>query len=154
MRLLRACHQDAEVAVGPWRSDLFKRRPLCYIGRPAQAPGPRPKATQRTQSAAELLRTANRWQQLLDSGAVGSKSQIARREGLTRARVTQIMNLLRLAPTIQRRLLDSADSVDESTLTERALRPIARLPDRRKQISAFRALSPSHRIARDASATS
>ena len=35
------------------------------------------------------------WQRQLDSGEVRSKADIARREGLTRARVTQIMNLLR-----------------------------------------------------------
>lgn len=35
------------------------------------------------------------WQRQLDSGEVRSRADIARREGLTRARVTQIMNLLR-----------------------------------------------------------
>src|SRR5438067_12233459 len=35
------------------------------------------------------------WQRQLESGQVRSRADIARREGLTRARVTQIMNLLR-----------------------------------------------------------
>ena len=35
------------------------------------------------------------WQRQLDTGQVRSRADIARREGLTRARVTQIMNLLR-----------------------------------------------------------
>jgi hypothetical protein len=49
----------------------------------------------------ELLRKAIDWQALLESGTIASQSQIARREGITRARVTQIMCMLRLAPEIR-----------------------------------------------------
>ncbi len=39
----------------------------------------------------ELLRKALEWQALLESGEVPSQAAIARREGLTRARVTQVL---------------------------------------------------------------
>src|SRR6266550_4727902 len=41
------------------------------------------------------LKRAVEWQRQLDAGLVRSRAAIARREGLTRARVTQIMNMLR-----------------------------------------------------------
>jgi hypothetical protein len=44
--------------------------------------------------APTALKRAVEWQRQLDSGEVRSRAAIARREGLTRARVTQIMNLL------------------------------------------------------------
>ena len=42
---------------------------------------------------------------LIQSGAVGNYAELARLGNLTRARVTQIMNLLMLAPEIQEELL-------------------------------------------------
>jgi hypothetical protein len=45
--------------------------------------------------APTALKRAVEWQRQLDSGQVRSRAAIARREGLTRARVTQIMNMLR-----------------------------------------------------------
>ncbi len=45
--------------------------------------------------APTALKRAIEWQRQLAAGQVRSRAAIARREGLTRARVTQIMNLLR-----------------------------------------------------------
>ncbi|MHC4725378.1 MAG: hypothetical protein ACYS9V_14240, partial [Planctomycetota bacterium] len=42
------------------------------------------------------IHKAINWQKMLDSGLVKSRSEIARAEGLTPARVTQVMNLLKL----------------------------------------------------------
>ena len=73
----------------------------------------------------ELLRKAIEWQALLESGTIASQSQIARREGITRARVTQIMCMLRLAPEIRAQILSMPDAVHRLPVTERMLRPIA-----------------------------
>jgi hypothetical protein len=54
----------------------------------------------KTPRVVELLRKAVEWKALLESGKVASQAEIASREGVTRARVTQ-MGLLRLAPDIQ-----------------------------------------------------
>jgi hypothetical protein len=42
-----------------------------------------------------LFEQALEWQRQLESGEVLTRAAIARREGLSRARVTQIMNVLR-----------------------------------------------------------
>ena len=72
-----------------------------------------------------LLRKAIEWKALLESGEASSQAAIARREGISRARVTQVMGLLRLAPEIQERVLSLPDLVRRPAITERALRPMA-----------------------------
>ena len=62
---------------------------------------PEPK----TPRVANLLRQAIVWRALLKSGEVSTQAAIAHREGLTRARVTRILGLLRLAPEIQHYIL-------------------------------------------------
>jgi hypothetical protein len=48
---------------------------------------------------------ALRFEQLLRSGAVGDYAELARLGPVSRARLTQIMNLLHLAPDIQEQIL-------------------------------------------------
>ena len=52
-----------------------------------------------------LMALAIRFQGLLDRGEVRDYAELARLGHVTRARVTQIMNLLNLAPSIQEALL-------------------------------------------------
>jgi hypothetical protein len=59
---------------------------------------------------------------MLDDGSVDSMSQIARSEGLTRARVTQIMNLLKLPAEMQVFLLELEDAKEVRKYSERKLR--------------------------------
>jgi len=60
------------------------------------------------------------WRRQLDAGEVASQAAIARREGLTRARVTQIMALLRLAPDIQQSILNLGASPNKPTVQDPA----------------------------------
>ncbi len=57
-------------------------------------------------SAAKALQTAWRWQSLINQEGI-NRAEIARREGLTRARVTQVMSLLDLSDAVKRKLLDN-----------------------------------------------
>ena len=59
----------------------------------------------KTPRVVELLRKAIEWQDLLESGRIASQADIARQEGITRGRVTQIMGMLRLAPKIREEIL-------------------------------------------------
>jgi|GEM_PF-1403665 len=59
---------------------------------------------------------------MLDDGEVGSLSKIAEKEGLTRARVTQIMNLLKLPPDWKNFLLGLTDPKEIRRYSERRLR--------------------------------
>jgi hypothetical protein len=100
----------------------------------------KPPKAPTTPRVVELLRKAIEWQVLLESGEVANQAAIARQEGITRARVTQVMGLLRLAPEIQERVLSLPDMVRRPAITERALRPIAQLEDPKAQEQAFQRL--------------
>lgn len=106
-----------------------------------QVSKPRPQKTPRTPRVVELLRKAMEWKELLESGKGITQADIARREGLSRARVTQIMSLLNLAPDIRKHVLSMAETIQKQVVTERSLRPIIKLADPRKQLVAFRTLS-------------
>ena len=75
------------------------------------------------------------------SGEASNQAAIASHEGITRARVTQVMGLLRLAPEIQEHVLSLPDMVRRPAITERALRPIAQLEDPKAQQQAFQRLA-------------
>ena len=92
-----------------------------------------PKAARVT----ELLRKAIEWRRLLDAGEVSCQADIARQEGLTRARVTQVMGMLRLAPDIQEHILSMPETVGRPAITERALRSITMFEDEHQQLQAF-----------------
>ena len=59
----------------------------------------------RPSKAALLLGLAHHWERLVREGVVKDYASIARLAGLTRARVTQIMNLTLLAPAVQNEIL-------------------------------------------------
>ncbi len=76
-------------------------------------------AGSKTSRVTELLRMAMEWRRQVDAGEVQNKAEIARREGTTRARVTQVMSLLRLAPEFQEQILSMPDITRRSAITER-----------------------------------
>jgi len=87
-----------------------------------------------------LLEKAIEWKGLLDSGKVRNKAEIARQEGFSRARVTQIMKLLALAPEIQNYILSLPETSRRPAITERSLRHITRLENHVEQKKVFLAL--------------
>ncbi len=80
------------------------------------------------------------YQQLLDSGEVKNRAELAHREGVTRPRITQIMKLLRLAPEIQEAILALPAGTPERLVTERKLRQLVDL-EPVDQLAAFDAIS-------------
>lgn len=101
---------------------------------------PKPPKEPKTPRVVELLRKAIESQALLESGEASNQAAIARQEGITRARVTQVMGLLRLAPEIQEHVLSLPDMVRRPAITERALRPISQLENTAEQKLQFRKL--------------
>lgn len=61
-------------------------------------------------------------EKMLDNGEVGSMSEIARNEGLTRASVTQIINLLKLPAEIKEFLAGLDDPKEICRYSDRRLR--------------------------------
>jgi hypothetical protein len=81
-----------------------------------------------------LVALAHRFHGYLQSGTATDYADLARLAGVTRARITQIMNLLHLAPDIQEALLELPRTVEGRDLyLETDLRPIAAVPDWSKQ---------------------
>ena len=81
-----------------------------------------------------LMALALRLERLLKDGEVADYADLARLGHVTRARVTQIMNLLNLAPDIQEELLFLPRTVKgHDPIRERHLRPMAAVLDWRKQ---------------------
>lgn len=88
-----------------------------------------------------LLALALHMDDLRRQGEVSDYAGLARLAMVTRARMTQIMSLLLLAPDIQEEILflpRSDGGLD--SIREKAVRPIASVPDWRKQRVMWRAL--------------
>jgi hypothetical protein len=69
-----------------------------------------------------VIHKAVLWGKMLDERKVKSFNEIAKKEGLTRARVTQIMNLLKLPADLQEFLLNLDDPNEIRKFSERKLR--------------------------------
>ena len=88
----------------------------------------------RVARVSRLMALAIRLDQLIRDGVVADQAELARLGHVTRARLTQIMNLLCLAPDLQEQILFlPATERGRDAITEKQLRPIASIPDWRKQ---------------------
>jgi hypothetical protein len=103
-------------------------------------PPPAPEApTRRPARLAQLLALAHHIEGLIQKGKVRDRADVARRLGLTRGRITQILDLTLLAPDIQEQIL-FAEAVDgREPYTERDARRVALIPEWAKQREAWRA---------------
>lgn len=83
---------------------------------------------------ARLMALAIRFDRLLETGTVRDQAELAEPGHVTRARVTQIMNMLYLAPDIQEAILYLPRvSEGRATIVERHIRPIVAEPEWAKQ---------------------
>lgn len=88
-------------------------------------PLPRPAPARRPAKVARMLALAHHLQGAIDRGIVADRAAVARQLGLSRARVTQLLDLLLLAPDLQAIVL-ALDAVDGlEPMAERTLRAVA-----------------------------
>ena len=81
-----------------------------------------------------LLALAHHIQGMLDRGEVSSLAEVAELGHITRARATQIMNLLLLAPDIQEEILSLPPTTEgRDSITERGVREILAQSSFKKQ---------------------
>ena len=89
-----------------------------------------------------LMALAIRFDQLIQNGEVADYAELARLGQVSRARVTQIMNLLMLAPDIQEEILFLPRVIEgRDPLHVRLLQPIALVQDWRKQRRLWREIN-------------
>ena len=72
-------------------------------------------------------------------------SELAKEEGITRARMTQIMNLLKLAPEIREYIRNLNDPEEIDYFTERRLRKISSEAEPEIQVKRFEQLRKAYR---------
>ena len=70
---------------------------------------------------------AREWEKMLQSGKYASQTALARKLGVSRVRVTQVLNLLRLAPEVLETAAGLGDPLASPIVTERKLRAIVSL---------------------------
>ena len=79
---------------------------------------------------ARLMALAIRFDQLIKDGTVTDQVELARLGRVSRARLTQIMNLLNLAPDLQEDVLHlQRAGQGRSAISERSIRPIVATPN-------------------------
>jgi hypothetical protein len=84
------------------------------------------------------LQEARRYAYLLKSDPfVKNQADLAREMGVSRARITQVMNLLRLASEVQERLLRLEDQKAIRFFSEHRLRPLTQIEDPNQQVREF-----------------
>jgi len=106
--------------------------PLNWVRRAGRPTKPKPvrEVPARIPRITRLMALAIKFQDMVDRGEVRDYADIARLGYVTRARLTQIMNLLLLAPDIQERLLCfSPDDLLDEPPVERHLRRVAAAVD-------------------------
>lgn len=93
-------------------------------------PPPPPVPDGRVPRVSRLMALAIRFENLVRLGEVADFADIAELGQVTRARVSQIVNLLNLAPDIQEELLFLPSVAGErEAISEREIRAIAGVPD-------------------------
>ena len=95
---------------------------------------PTPPPVGRLPRITRLMALAIHFDDLLRTGAVRSQAELANRGQVTRPRLTQIMNLLYLCPSIQDTLLFHPPiTAGRDPITERDLRAVSRSVNWREQ---------------------
>jgi len=116
-----------------------------HRGQKSLQAGPAPAAPAveagRVPRLSRLMALAIRFEKLVRDGTVRDYADLARLGNVSRARLTQIMNLLNLAPDIQEEIL-FLPRTDRGfdPIPERRVRAIAAVPDWRKQRRMWRNL--------------
>jgi hypothetical protein len=84
------------------------------------------------------LLEARRYSRILKNDPfVKTQADLAREMGVSRVRITQVMNLLKLAPEVQEQLLRLEDDKAVRFFRERRLRPLIQLEDPKRQVDEF-----------------
>lgn len=97
-----------------------------FAEEPAPEAPPPPEPVRRPARVARMLALAHHIRWAIERGDVPDASTVARRLGLTRARVSQLLDLCLLAPDIQEAIL-ALEAVDGAEpIPERALRDVGR----------------------------
>jgi len=121
---------------------IFWRRSRSVAFTPTPPPD-KPEPVRRPAKVAQQLALAHHLQAAIERGLVADQAALARKLGLTRARVTQLFDLLMLAADLQEQVL-ALEAVDGAEpIAERTLRAVAHAGTWAEQRAAWATLSPA-----------
>jgi len=103
--------------------DLGVRERTLVFELPARTEAPGTWDPEELAGGAAIVARARRYRAMLDAKEVATQAELSRREGLTRARLTQIMNTLRLDEVLQEQVMAG----DFGHVPEHFLRAVVRL---------------------------
>jgi len=111
---------------------MIKVKRTVEIRRGRQGRRPKERGQERPQGriprVSRLMALAIKFDGLIDDGVVADRSELARLAHVTQPRMTQIMNLLNLAPDIQEQLLFLPRVTNgRDPIHEKMLRPLTRM---------------------------
>ncbi len=133
LRAEMAIQEGAEVAIRAGKKPLVRQispEPVEMVAVPGNE-GQLPRIT-------KMMALAVRFEELLRQGTAKDYADLARLGGVSRARITQLMNLRNLAPLIQEQIvLMPQNRCDRRKLTERNLRRLSGMVDWREQLKQF-----------------
>lgn len=120
MTITRRFHLQTE----PGRRQGGHRRRVVSGEEPVPVAEPEVEEAERVHPLARCMAMAIECKRLIESGVVADAAEMARVAGVTRARMTQILNLTLLAPDLQERLLylEAGEFIDRKSLHEVGLR--------------------------------
>ena len=117
------------------RIERVRRKAVELVeGQPAKPRRTRPLRVARTLALAHVFR------ELIDAGVVRDQAELAAVTGFTRARITQVMDLTLLAPSIQEEILLAEEPAGGRGIAEQRLREVVARTAWNDQRQAWRAL--------------
>lgn len=115
---------SAPGSAGVFEMTMYRRRGSKVLFAPEPFAGAHP-TVRRPAHVARMLALAHHVESAIERGLFPDRAAVARKLGLTRARITQLLNLLLLAPELQQCVL-SLEAVDGvEPMSERAVRSVA-----------------------------
>ena len=131
MTVATAPREEGAIQVELTLSVRQRRREIRAQPSSTSRPGSRPQIPRITR----LMALAIKFQDMVNRGEVRDYADLARLGYVTRARITQIMNLLLLAPDIQEEIVGLGGAAKETIPTERHVRSAVKfvLWDRQRQ---------------------
>ncbi|WP_437296060.1 helix-turn-helix domain-containing protein [Sorangium sp. So ce426] len=137
--------QDRHILTGP----LFRRR-CSRMLLTEQPPPPKPEPVRRPAKVARMLALAHNPQGAIDRRLAADRAAVVRKLGLTRARVTQLLDLLLLAPDFKEVVL-ALEAIDGAEpMAERTLRALPHAGTWGEQRAAWVRLEGIRNLSRDA----
>jgi len=114
---------------------LFRVPSRGGLGFSTEAPSPPPQhpAVRRPSRVARMLAFAHRVEAAIARGEYQDRADAAEQLGVTRARLTQLMDLMLLAPDLQEELLFSEAFNGLEPMTERGVRDVIAAPEWEEQ---------------------